>query len=327
MSRRLSVLEQRIDWTRGFRCPTDQAVLKAMARWFAWRPDGENIRFTVGELARKAGVAKRSTERALERLEADWWIEVTARTRGSRRPTVYRIVLARLATGDPDGLTLATTARVADETSDQPPQWRMKWRMTGSEQAENRPDSEKVADQSTEAAVRTGTPASDLDRTKVNRHSGGRPEHSDVPAFLDWAAATYPIHAQGAHLVIDRDRDGHLVHGLLEHYPLERLQAMAVQCWTIQADGDPTSHATWIAKSDRSLRVLRHKAPFLERLVVGAMQLTFGALESVPLTRRELEEARLIRNRSYGGCPHNPRCESGETCVEAIAWARRSAAS
>jgi hypothetical protein len=316
-------LAQRVEWTHGFRCATDKAVLKAMARWFAWRADGTNVRFTVAELARKAGVPKRSTERALERLEADWRIEVTARRRGSRRPTTYRIVGERLASADPDALQAVdnrqsggcqrpTTATVADEVADEPP-WRMK----------NAPDFDKVADQRSAAEVRTDTctrtPSSEEVRQSGGR-SGGRPEHPDVPAFLAWARATYPQHTHGAHLVLDRDRDGHLVHGLLEHYPLARLQAMTVLCWTIEGDGDPQSHASWIAKGDRSLRVLKHKAAFLERVVVGAQQLGFV------FSARELEEAQALRSRAWGGrCGHDPTCESPRQCVRTIALKRRLA--
>lgn len=321
MSRQLSTIEQRIVWTR-VRRQTDKDVLQAMARWFCWRGDGRQVRFTVQQLAMRSGIPKRSVERALERLEADWWIEVTARRRGSRQPTTYRMVLERLATADPDALMVAddarSTARVADEEAPQPPQWRMK----DHGQSQNGPDSEKVADQSTAAEVRTDLRTPTADRTLV-RQSGGRPEHLDVPAFLAWAIATYPHHAHGAHLVLDRDRDGHVVSGLLEHYPLDRLEAMAVTCWTIDADSDPTSHASWIARSDRSLRVLRHKAAFLERVVVGAQQLTLGPLLERPLSAREIEEAKTIRTKVYGRCPHDPLHREYVECVRAIALARR----
>jgi hypothetical protein len=312
--RQLSTIEQRIVWTR-FRRQTDKDVLLAMARWFCWRGDGTVREFTVDELARKAGVPKRSTERALERLEAEWLLDVI--TRRHRRPTTFRINLARLATEDPDALT----ARVADKihsdrhSGGQDPEWRTR----------NGPDSEKVADQRSEEEVRTErstrTPAPD--RTEV-RQSGGqqRPEHPDVPAFLEWARVTYPDHTNGAHLVLDRERDGHLAHGLLEHYPLERLQEMTVQCWTLEADDDPNSHASWIARSDRSLRVLRHKAAFLERVVVGAQQLSFGPM--VKLSAQEIAEAKHLRTNVYNGCPHDPRCPPGSyaDCVRAIALAR-----
>lgn len=325
--RRLSIIEQRIAWTR-FERVTDKTVLTAMARWFCWRADGRNVRFTVTELARKADVSKRSTERALERLEADWWIEVTARRH--RQPTTYRIVTERLATSDPEGPAL--TASVADNVTASPPEWRTNdglVRQSGGQDPEwrtrNGPDFEKVADQRSEGEVRTersiGTPSSS-EEVRQSGGQSGRPEHPDVTAFLAWATVTYPQHAQGAHLVVDRDRDGHLVHGLLEHYPLDHLEAMAVLCWTIETDGDATSHATWIAKSDRSLRVLRHKAAFLDRVVVGAQQLSLGPLLERPLSEREIREASHFRTHVYNGCPHDTP-HDWRTCIQEIAYARR----
>jgi len=331
MSRQVTDIERRIAWTR-FDRATDKTVMLAMARWFCWRGDGRQVRFTVTELARKAGVPKRSTERALERLEADWWIEITARTH--RRPTTYRIVLERLATRDPEEPTL--TATVADSATCCPPEWRTNDvvdRQSGGQDPEwrtrNGPDFEKVADQRSEEEVRTErsirTPSSSEEVRHSGGQRGGRPEHPDVPAFLAWAIATYPQHASGAHLVLDRDRDGHLVSGLLEHYPVDRLQAMTVTCWTIEADRDPLSHASWIARSDRSLRVLRHKAAFLERVVVGAQQLTLGPMTE-HFTASELAAARLVRTNVYNGCPHEPRCagpDSYASCVREIAWLQK----
>lgn len=310
MTDRLSPIEQRIEWTRGFRCPTDKAVLKAMARWFCWRADGRNVRFTVAELARKAGVAKRSTERALERLVADWWIEA-ARIRGSRRPTTYRIVLERLVSADPDAL------RVADDVEDHPPEWRMNEadnRHSGGRETsggrENRNDFEKVADQRSEGEVRTAPRTSTSTTSEEVRH------------FLAWAAMIYPQHASGAHLVVDPQRDGVIVHELLARYGRERLEAIAVQGWTIEADADPNSHASWIARSDRSLRVLRHKAAFLDRVVVGAQQLTLPPM--VTFTAQELADARRALSFVYGSCPHNPGHDDWRECVLAIALARRA---
>lgn len=317
MSRQLSLIEQRVAWTR-FRRQTDKDVLMAMARWFCWRADGTCRSFYVPELADKAHVALRSTERALERLEADWWVDVIARRH--RHPTMYRIHLARLATTDPDALSARVAVRsdFDRQSGGQPDEWRSR----------NGPDFKKVADQRSEEEVRTEvhTEAPAADRTLV-RQSGGqpggrRPEHPDVTAFLAWAVATYPTHARGAHLVLDRDRDGHLVHGLLESYPLERLQAMTVQMWTIEADGDPSSHATWIAKGDRSLRVLKHKAAFLERVVVGAQQLSLGPLIERPLSQKEIAFATDMLTRVLGGCPHGSDHKFAE-CVREIALARR----
>src|SRR6185369_17290829 len=123
-----------------------------------------HVRFTVATLAAKSGVPKRSVERALERLETDWYLEITARAH--RRPTTYRIVLERLATSNPEALKVADNARAS------PPDWRTNGgfdRHSGGQESEwrtrNGPDFEKVADQRSEEEVRTetctGTPSSE----------------------------------------------------------------------------------------------------------------------------------------------------------------------
>jgi len=319
--RQLTPIEQRIVWTR-FERQSDKDVLMAMARWFCWRADGRQVRFTVKQLVLRSGLRRRTVERALERLEADWWIEVTSRL--NRRPTTYAIVLHRLATADPDEVTMV------DAVIGRPPEWRSKRpfdRQSGGRTAQwrskNRPDFEKVADLGSVGAVRTSTSTSPAEE---DRHSGGRPEHPGVSAFLEWARVTYPQHANGAQLELDGDRRRHVVHVLLEHYGRTRLEQMAVVCWTIEGDGDPESHATWIARGDRSLYVLKHKAAFLERVVVGAQQLTLGPLMERPLSQKEIDDARLIRTRAYGGCPHEPRCTREVDCVREIALSRRVAA-
>jgi hypothetical protein len=40
-------------------------------------------------------------------------------------------------------------------------------------------------------------------------------------------------------------------------------------------------------------------------------------------TRQELEDAKLIRMRAYGGCPHEPKCATYADCVREIALARK----
>lgn len=312
--RRLSVIEQRIVWTHLPR-QTDKDVLMGMARWFCWRADGTCRSFYVPELAHKTGVALRSTERALERLEADWWVDVLARRH--RHPTMYRIHLARLATDDPDVLsaTLAVRSDFDRHSGGQTEEWRSR----------NGPDFDKVADQRSEEEVRTEvhTEAPAADRTLVRQSGGQRPEHPDVAAFLEWARVTYPQHAKGAHLELDGDRRRYVVHRLLEHYGRERLEQMAVVCWTIAADGDPESHASWIAKGDRSLFVLKHKAAFLERVVVGAQQLNLGPLLERPLSQKEIADATHVRTKVYGRCPHEAVTHTFIECVREIALARR----
>ncbi len=142
-----------------------------------------------------------------------------------------------------------------------------------------------------------------------------------MSTFLEWLRVTYPQHAKGAHLELEGHRRRYVVHGLLERYGRERLEQMAVVCWTIEADGDPESHATWIATSDRSLFVLKHKAAFLERVVVGAQQLNLGLM--VKLSEREIQDAKDLRTRVYlGRCPHDPACADWKECVREIALAR-----
>lgn len=311
--RRLSFIEQRIAWTR-FARQTDKDVLMGMARWFCWRADGTCRSFYVAELADKARVPHRSTERALERLEADWWVDVLARRH--RHPTMFRINLGRLATQNPDDLTAIVAVRsdFDRQSGGQTDEWR----------SENGPDFDKVADQRSEEEVRTEvhTEAPTADRTLVRQSGGQRPEHPDVAAFLEWARVTYPEHAKGAHLELDGDRRRYVVHRLLEHYGRERLEQMAVACWTIAADADPESHASWIAKGDRSLFVLKHKAAFLERLVVGAQQLNLGPLLERPLSQKEIEEAKRIHH-AWGYCRHAEHHDDSRECVRAIALARR----
>jgi hypothetical protein len=135
-----SIIEQRIEWTRGFRTATDKTVLKALARWWAYRADGSHVQpSSVEDLAAKSGVAKRSTERALQRLLDGRWIAVT--DYGNRQPTTYQIMLDRLATSDPEALHSAAT--VADETVFD----RQSGGRSGGRTCENAPDFDKVADE------------------------------------------------------------------------------------------------------------------------------------------------------------------------------------
>jgi len=90
-----SVLE-RIGATSGFRVWTDKHVLLKLAE-FANFKTGEGARPSTDTLVKEAHLPKRTIERALQRLEADGWIAVTARQH--RRPTTYRICVDQLATG------------------------------------------------------------------------------------------------------------------------------------------------------------------------------------------------------------------------------------
>jgi hypothetical protein len=305
-------LAQRVEWTTGFSSATDKAVLKALARWFAWRPDGTNVRpSSIAALAGKSGVPRRSVDRALRRLVDRGWLEVT--TRRHRGTATYRICLKRLATEDPESLraTVAHKNEVARHSGVQ----------SGAQEVggaqENGPDFDEVAHTyRSEAEVQI--PAAD---PVLARHSGAQ-----IAQFLAWWRVTYPLHNGGALPTADAGAAAVVQQLLDDGRTIDRLQAMAIVLWSVEADADPASHQSWIARSDRSLRVLRHKAQFLDRAVVVPEQLTLGPMEERPLTARELDDAKQIRARVHGGCPHEPRC-SGKTayldCVRAIALARR----
>jgi hypothetical protein len=136
---------------------------------------------------------------------------------------------------------------------------------------------------------------------------------------------TYPAYNGGAVNPIDVEQEGGIVRELLEAYPVD-LQAMALLLWQVVADRNPRSDRSWIAASDRSLRVLRRKAAFLHLALTAPEQLSFGPMEEVTLTAREIDEAKVIRTRVYGGhCPHEPTCTDWKDCVREIALARHIA--
>jgi hypothetical protein len=310
-------LAQRVEWTTGFPTATDKAVLKALARWFAWRPDGTNVRpSSLAALAAKSGVPKRSVDRSLRRLIDYGFLFV--RKRRHRGTATYDMNLAMLATEDPDALH-ATVAR-KNEFARQSGAQSGAQEVSGAQ--ENRPDFDEVARTYRSDRSEVQIPTADLD---LARQSGAQ-RHPDVEPFLAWWRVNYPLHNRGVLPPADVGAAA-VVQDVLDGRTLERLQAMALAMFAIEADADPESHRSWIAKGDRSLRVLRRKAAFLERLVLMPEQLTFGPLEERPLTAHEIAEAKEIRARVYGGwCPHEPKC-TGEgayrECVRQIAWARR----
>jgi len=276
-----------------------------------------NVRPDVPTLASRSGIPQRSVERALARLEAGGWLVVTSRQH--RQKTTYRICLERLATEDPeqihgvDGAALSATVAVKNECD----------RQSGGQETsggqENRPDFDEVADNGSGSEVRTQSSTASADQ---DRQSGGQ---TDVPQFLAWWVATYPLHNHGAQSTVDGAAVT-IVQDVLRGRTVARLQAMALLLWSLEANSDPASHQSWIARSDRSLRVLRHKAQFLDRaVVVPPQQMVFGPMEEQPLSARELADAKTIRTRVYGGwCPHEPRCANGRACEEVIAWRRRA---
>lgn len=328
MTIRLSSIEQRIEWSRGFRCETDKKVLRTIARWYAWRLDGTGVRFTIDGLAEKSGIPKRTIDRALRRLERRQWLEATAHRH--RKPTTYRIVVERLATEDPDQMRAATLTNIEPPST---PQWRANEGLARHSGAQETcgaqgiaPDFEEVARQSTEEEVRTDPSSSSS--SVLARHSGAQAsaDRTDVAMFLGWWIANYPLHNQGAQPLIDQANRSAAAQVLDAGFSIDQLHAMAIALWTLEPGPDP--HRAWIVTTDRSICVLRHKATFLSRLVVGAaigvqQALSFGPVELVPLSRREIDEAQAIRNRVYGGCPHDPHHADWRDCVREIALARR----
>jgi hypothetical protein len=85
----------------------------------------------------------------------------------------------------------------------------------------------------------------------------------DVREFLTWWRAAYPLYNRGARTSVDVERDWLIVATLRAVRTLFRLQEMAIVLWLVDVREEP-----WIADSDRGLRVLRHKADWLDRRVV-----------------------------------------------------------
>lgn len=101
--------------------------------------------------------------------------------------------------------------------------------------------------------------------------------------FLRWWTATFPICNEGAKSTPDAD-DLDIAVGLLAHRDADRLKAMAHVMWVVDERED-----SFIAGSDRSLRVLRHKADWLDR--------------------------RMARVADWWvACPHAPKCGTRLEC-------------
>ncbi len=341
MSRQLSVIEQRIVWTR-FRRETDKIVLRELARWFAFRADGTHVcPPSVDALAAKTkpyGVSYRTTERALQqRLGRAGYLKVT--TQQNRGPTTYQIMLDRLATQDPEHLYVAgqvdrhnggrmhgSTAKVADETDFD----RQSGGRVADESLKNANDFEKVADENSvvvDLCTSTGTSSTTDEDGTGSSTSSSATMAADVAFVLAWWTANYPLRNGGARYTVNR-HDATRLQDLLRTRSREHVLAMALALWAIESDGDPScrSNRSWIASGERNIYILHHKANFLDRIVAGLepQQLTFGPLDRAPLSQREIEEAQAIRTRSHGGCPHEPRCATTADCVEEIAFSRRT---
>jgi hypothetical protein len=77
---------------------------------------------------------------------------------------------------------------------------------------------------------------------------------------------------------------GAVVAELLQHRPADRLKHMATVLWTVRSNDEP-----WLAATDRSVYVLRHRAQWLDR-----------RLTDVP--------------HWWLDCPHAPKCGERAGC-------------
>lgn len=330
-----SRIEQRVTWTR-FRRQTDKDVLLALARWFCWRADGSNVRpSSLAALASKSGVPERSVDRALARLIAGDFLRVTARHH--RGTSTYQIVGDRLATEDPEQMAIAVDhTRAAARQSGAQDEADDGLRATMARKTElarqsgaqaesgaqgNTPDFRKVA----RPYVRTAavgeeicTPAPNIDRA---RHSGAQAEA--IAVFCEWWTMTYPTYNTGRQNPINVAHDGDVIRDLLETYTVEDVRQMSILAWQTVPDKNPHSNPSYIAGGDRGIRVIRRKAEFLYRSLTVPEQLTFGPMEAVTLSAKELQEAKRLLSFAYGGyCPHDPACADWKACVREIALAR-----
>lgn len=107
--------------------------------------------------------------------------------------------------------------------------------------------------------------------------------------FLSWWKTTKPQYDPGRPPTTEPDRGLlQVITSLLEMHTFEQLQAMAKLTWAIPSlKGD--AHAAWIAKSDRSLRVMQHKETYL----------SFEVKQWAPW---------------WLDCPHHPKCWDGDPC-------------
>ena len=115
--------------------------------------------------------------------------------------------------------------------------------------------------------------------------------------FLDWFAAAYHQHNNGARVTVDVEADGPLVVRLLTtpQRDVARLRAMALVMWTATAIEDP-----WVARAtDRGLRLLNHAADRLERIAIR---------RSAPAVASLVDAVCLYR--------HDPPCSSATACAE-----------
>jgi DNA-binding transcriptional ArsR family regulator len=105
--------------------------------------------------------------------------------------------------------------------------------------------------------------SSEVVRTEEDNNNHHHPRTKD---FDVWWWESFPIYNNGAHSDLPPEIAYPIINGLLETRSLARLQQMAILMWLVT----PLEHA-WIAThTDRSLRVLKHAADWLD-LRVGKM--------------------------------------------------------
>ena len=112
-------------------------------------------------------------------------------------------------------------------------------------------------------------------------------KNQTVHEFLDWWTTVHPLYSDGVPAVVDRKADAAIVHELLKTRTLARVKAMAIVMLLVTPAED-----WWIAASDRSLRVLRHKQLWLERRAAD-----------LP--------------KWWHACAHLPKCVNARACLEA----------
>ncbi len=114
MTYRASIAE-RIAWTTALR-PVDARVLQALAT-FAHFESGQRAFMGMDKLVARAGLAKRTVERALQHLEAEGWIVATRRHRHATR---YDIEVDRLATNYVGAKVVTADPRSVRQVGGQP---------------------------------------------------------------------------------------------------------------------------------------------------------------------------------------------------------------
>lgn len=126
--------------------------------------------------------------------------------------------------------------------------------------------------------------------------------------------------------LFDRIDGGYMVHDYLEHNQT-REEALARKV-TLGAKRAAAGRAggiqSGIARSHEATKqtIEAKRSPDPTRPDLNKNPPT--PFQGARLKRAELKEATELRNRVYGGCPHEPKCGKTKKCVEAIALSRRA---